>query len=269
MVVTDLDGTLLGSERQLSERDRRTLLELGRRGIARVVATGRSLFSARRVLAPDFPIDFIAHSSGAGISSWPDQRELRVHHMAAPLAAELIGELVARQLDFMLHRAIPDNHRFYAHRSGGTNLDFERRVQLYATYAEPLRLPFVSGAAMCQGLVIAPASSPGVYAALRDALSAFQVIRATSPLDGCSTWVEIFPPGVSKAQAASWLRHHQGLAHTSSVAVGNDYNDVDLLDWADLAYVTENAPAELRGRYAAVASNDKSGFSEAVSRALA
>ena len=56
-VFTDLDGTLLNSSQRLSDINRQTLTSLGRAGICRVVATGRSLYSARRVLDDAFPID--------------------------------------------------------------------------------------------------------------------------------------------------------------------------------------------------------------------
>jgi HAD superfamily hydrolase (TIGR01484 family) len=268
MVVTDLDGTLLGSDRQLSAADRDALVHLGRLGITRVVATGRSLFSARRVMDESFPIDFLAHTSGAGIVSWPAQRELRVRHMAAASAAELAAALIARQLDFMLHHAIPDNHRFYLHRTGRSNADFERRVRLYEAHAESLRLPWVSRAPMCQALVIEPAPSAHCFSMLREALPAFQVIRTTSPLDGSSTWIEIFPAGVGKGDAAAWLLERERRGTALSVAIGNDYNDLELLEWADRAFVVSNAPAELRERYTAVASNDAGGFSEAVRQVL-
>jgi hydroxymethylpyrimidine pyrophosphatase-like HAD family hydrolase len=183
-------------------------------------------------------------------------------------ATELARELSARGLDFMLHRAIPDNHRFYAHNSGRCNLDFERRRRLYAEYAEELRIPFTSEEPMCQAIVIDPPPGPGSLAELREALPEFQIIRTTSPFDGTSTWIEIFPIGVGKAIAASWLREQQGRRGSACVAVGNDYNDLDLLDWADLPFVVSNAPDELRCRYSTVASNDANGFTEAVRKAL-
>ena len=46
LVVTDLDGTLLGSNREAGKRNLHTLHNLGEQGILRVIATGRSLFSA-------------------------------------------------------------------------------------------------------------------------------------------------------------------------------------------------------------------------------
>jgi len=50
--------------------------------------------------------------------------------------------------------------------------------------------------------------------------------------------------------------------------VGNDFNDLDLLEWAQTRFVTANAPAELKKRFPAVASNNQGGVSEAIARWL-
>lgn len=267
-VVTDLDGTLLDSEQCVGGTDRRTLEDLGRRGITRIAATGRSLYSALAVLTPDVPIDFLVHSSGAGILSWPEQRAVRVVHMAPPAAIRLTRELVSRGLDFMLHRALPQNHHFYTQRVRADNHDFERRLQRYLAFASALPSALSEDEPMSHAVVIEPPPAPGRHRELLDALPEFQVIRATSPLDGKSTWIEIYPLGVNKAAASAWIHERQGGGAALSMAVGNDYNDVELLDWANLAFVVNGAPAELRARYATVPSNDEGGFTEAVRRAL-
>ena len=64
-VFTDLDGTLLGSDQKLSPANHDVLEELGQHGILRVVITGRSLFSCRRVLDRSFPIDHLGHLNGS------------------------------------------------------------------------------------------------------------------------------------------------------------------------------------------------------------
>ena len=89
-------------------------------------------------------------------------------------------------------------------------------------------------------------------------------VLTTSPLDHRSRWIEIFPPAASKSLAAEWLRTRHGVDHDEVVAVGNDYNDRDLLEWARHAYVVANAAPSLRARYAVVASNDDEGFAEAM-----
>jgi hydroxymethylpyrimidine pyrophosphatase-like HAD family hydrolase len=268
IVVSDLDGTLLDSNRRLSAADRRTLLALGERNVVRVVATGRSLFSALRVVGDDWPIDFLVHASGAGITHWPSRELVKVEHMQPAAALALALHLEGRGLDFMLHRAVPENHRCYLHRTARENHDFDRRVELYADYMQPFARPLAIAEPMCQAVVIDPAPGPGIYPELCRELSGLSVIRTTSPLDGTATWIEVFPGGVCKSAAARWLRETRARAGGLSLAVGNDYNDLDLLDWADLGCVVANAPAELGTRYRRVAANDASGFTEAVELAL-
>jgi hypothetical protein len=268
MLVSDLDGTLLSSERRVSAVNHATLEALGRAGIVRVVATGRSLFSASCVLSPDLPIDYLVHTSGAGIVSWPPREPLRALHMPAPLAASLARRLVELRVDFMLHRALPNNHHFLMHRCSSQNADFDRRVELFADFKAALRLDELGADTMCHAVIIEAPGTPSRHAELLRVLPEFTVIRATSPLDHSSRWFEVFPVGVGKGIAAAWLCGGTPGEGRLNVAIGNDYNDTALLEWADLPYVVANAPAELRERYPSVASNDADGFTEAVQHAL-
>lgn len=269
IVVTDLDGTLLDSRHELRSIDRATLEALGAAGVLRVVATGRTLFSARRVLGADVPIDYLVHTSGAGVTSWRDGRLLNALHMEAPLASALAARLIALQQDFMLHHALPDNHRFFLHRASPHNSDFERRVELFAEHCTELDGASLQASPMCHAVVIEPPDVPSRHAELVRLLPEFRIIRATSPLDHRSRWFEIFPPGVGKSRASAWLRDRGFAGPGRSLAVGNDYNDVDLLEWADFPFVVANAPAELLRRFPNVASNDAGGFTEAVQRGFA
>ncbi|MBW2583573.1 MAG: HAD hydrolase family protein [Deltaproteobacteria bacterium] len=53
------------------------------------------------------------------------------------------------------------------------------------------------------------------------------------------------------------------------VSVGNDYNDIDLLEWTPSSYVVNNAPSDLKNRFTCVASNNNGGVAEAARRWLA
>lgn len=264
MVVTDLDGTLLDGHSRLSERNRLTLDRLGRAGVVRVLATGRHLHSAHRVIDEDFPIDYLIFSSGAAIAAWPSGELLRAHHMAPHQARFAASVLMELGLDFMLHAPVPENHRFFYWRAGRGNPDFERRYQRYADYAREWPDPLPEDLQASQLLAIEPAGTPSRQQELERRLSELEVIRATSPLDHASRWLEIFPQGVGKAHAAEWLRSRVGAELGQVVAVGNDFNDEDLLAWAGSAFVTGNAPPELRSRHRTVASHGEDGFSEAI-----
>jgi hydroxymethylpyrimidine pyrophosphatase-like HAD family hydrolase len=268
MVVTDLDGTLLDAHARLGAANRRALERLGESGSLRVVATGRSLHSAESVLDADFPIDYLVFSSGAGILDWRSRELLAAHGMRAEDAEEVLGALLSRGLDFMVHHGIPDNHYFYYHQPSagvaGGNPDFDRRCARYREFARPLTGDGLSAIEVSQFLAIETPSSDSCYETLVTELTRLNVVLTTSPLDHRSRWIEIFPPAASKSRASEWLRHRHAVAHAEVLAVGNDYNDRDLLEWAENAYVVANAAPPLRARYRVVASNDAQGFAEAV-----
>lgn len=278
MVVTDLDGTLLDSSASLSTANRDTLHRLGEQGVLRVVATGRNLYSARLAMKPDMPVDYLVFASGAGTMAWPDGELSNVQHLHDEPAWNAAAHLLEVGLDFMLHKAVPDNHRFWYCRSAGGvqgSADFERRVQRYEAFCEPLPTNWSSGASptrpsgpFSQLLAVQPSDSaldPDVlHEDLRRALAPLNVIRATSPLDHQSAWFEVFAGSVSKAVGAQGLRRRYGLDERSVLAIGNDYNDEAMLSWATHSAVVGNAPESLRARYRTYNSNDADGFSQAV-----
>ena len=265
MVITDLDGTLLGTGGAVSATNLATLADLGRQHILRVIATGRSLYSARRVLDLAFPIDYLIFSSGAGIMDWHTQRLLAVHHMSEAEITAAVNLLIAHELDFMIHHPIPDNHYFAYRATGQANPDFVRRRQRYEAFASPLNLAASGFTQASQLLAIDPRhGAQSEYDLIKAQLPMLKVIRSTSPTDGISTWIEIFPPAVSKGLASAWLARKHAVAPAAALAVGNDYNDLDLLQWAGHRFVVGNAPADLKHTYCAVRSNDDDGFTEAV-----
>ena len=268
LVVTDLDGTLLDSASRLSGVNRWTLEALGRRGVVRAVATGRSLYSARLVMGEDFPVDYLAFSSGAGIVSWPHGRLLRSPAMDPALVSRLVGRLRGLALDFMVQHAAPDSHRFHFVRSSRRNVDFDHRIERYRRFARPLHGGVPVELRVSQFVVIEPPGTDSHRELLDREFEDVHVVRTTSPLDHASTWIELFPGGVSKAHASDWIRERHAIDAARTVAVGNDYNDLDMLEWATHACVVSNAPPSMRERFTMVAANDDDGFTEAVRRLL-
>jgi len=270
MVVTDLDGTLLGPDRTVSSRDLQTLTDLGRAGVCRVIATGRSRYSAASVLPDDLPVDYLIFSSGAGIVDRKTGQMLYARNLSAETADRVAGFLTARRLDFMIQSPIPDNHRFTYVRVGRSNPDFERRIILYRKFARPLDRDVSNVGEACQIIVIVPeATGPSIYHDIKRRLAGVKVIRTTSPLDGQSIWIEIFPDGVSKAHAAQWLCDRHAIHPSRTLGIGNDYNDLDLLEWAGHSRVMANAPPVMMDRFDVTDSNRNSGFTHAVTQHIA
>ncbi|MBA7639578.1 hypothetical protein ES703_47237 [subsurface metagenome] len=196
---------------------------------------------------------------------WPKQELLLKHSMAKEEVEEVFKLLLSRGLDFMVHDPIPDNHFFIYFQTEKVNPDFIKRCEIYqefATAGDPVN--FVAKAA-CQYVAIEPyLKSSSQYEEIKRELKGLMVIRTTSPLDGRSTWMEIFNRKVSKSQAGAWIAGILGVERQKILAVGNDYNDLDLLKWAGAGFVVQDSPPELLRLFPTV-SAEGSCFTEAVS----
>ena len=270
LFVCDFDGTLLRSDRSFSEADLDILSRLGKLGIIRVIATGRSMYSINTVPISDLPVDFIIFSSGAGIAQHPGGHLIRKISLDPDNVSRAIKILLAHDLDFMVHSPIPDNHAFSYFESTSDNSDFHRRIEVYRQFAKPLvEISADFGPATQLLAVLPPADNLPVLERLRMELPDFSIIQTTSPLDGQSTWIEIFPITVSKSLTAAWMSAEFGLDKDRALSIGNDYNDLDLLEWAGTSFVVENAADDLKDRFPVVASNNENGVAEAANRWLA
>jgi hydroxymethylpyrimidine pyrophosphatase-like HAD family hydrolase len=163
----------------------------------------------------------------------------------------------------MVHEPVPDNHRFVFHEGQPESTDFRRRCELYAPYCRAWAGDERFGEGASQFVVIMPPDLAR-FERLAQAAAGLSVVRTTSPLDGVSLWMELFAAGTNKSGAAAWLSGRLGIAARDTYAVGNDFNDLDLLAWAAQARVTANAPAELASRFGVVPSHDEGGFAYAV-----
>jgi hypothetical protein len=269
LFIMDFDGTLLRSDRTVASKDLDALRQLGEKGIIRAIATGRSLFSFNNVTIPDLPVDFVIFSMGAGVLQYNGRQIVRKASLEPLEVVRATEVLKTHRLDFMVHRTIPDNHMFAYYRSSHKNDDFDRRLGLYSQHAEILIETSNGFGPAAQLLAVVPSrNGTAVLETIRNDLIGFNVIQTTSPLDGESTWIEIFPTSVSKSQTTAWLADKLLIEKQQTVSVGNDYNDLDLLEWTDSSYVVDNAPAELKTRFTTVPSNNNGGVAEVAQRWL-
>lgn len=265
MVITDLDGTLFRSDHTFSDIDIKTLEDLKNKGVVRVLATGRSLFSIERSIKATLPVDFIIFSTGAGIARYPAPIDniLKSKSLSRNETKQIIDFLETLEVDYMVQKTIPRNHIFSYRYKSKNNTDFTTRLEFYKNHSSKLDLNNIN--ASSQILVIVPDRKGNTtLEIIKNQLPEFSVIKATSPFDGKTMWIEIFAKGTSKSSAVSWLSSQLSIDRKDTIAIGNDYNDEDLLLWAETGFVVNNAPADLKSRFQTVASNNNCGVTEAI-----
>ena len=270
LFITDFDGTLMCSDGTLAQRDLDALESLARCGIKTAVATGRSLYSFINSPGVDLPVDYIIFTTGAGVVTQSGHELLHQVNIPSEIVAHTLEFLRNSALDFMLHHPVPENHKYVYRRAYPGNLDFESRIKRYSEFGQPLEsIPRDGFGAASQFVAVVPHNkSHDALRELRSGLPGLSVIRATSPLDHKSTWIELLHPDVSKGKTAAWLASELNVDPIDTMAIGNDYNDMDLLEWAAHSFIVENAPADLKNRFQEVASNNDGGVAEAVGRWL-
>ena len=262
MVITDLDGTLLNNNREVSLNDMKSLYWLGDNEVIRVIATGRNFYSTTKVLKSNFPIDYLIFSSGAGIFDWKKQRLLYSQELPKSEVESIVRVLTENNVDFMIHEPVPNNHQFIYSKNNHNNPDFDRRINVYKEFATEYNSYSQCNSAS-QLLVVFP-NDIDLFNQLKNQFSNIKIIRTTSPLDGDSIWMEIFPKTVSKGQGIDWLCNRLNIKQTETISVGNDYNDIDMLEYTAEKYVVSNAPKDLKERFPVCNSNQNNGFTSAV-----
>ncbi|MBN2891347.1 MAG: HAD-IIB family hydrolase [Bacteroidales bacterium] len=265
IVFTDLDSTFLNSDAKISKKNMDTLFYLQKKGVVTVAATGRNIFSCNNVLSPDLPFDYLIFSTGIGMMDFKSKKIINSHHFEIQQSLYISSLLIQLGFNIFIHNTVPDNHFFYYQRSKH-NPDFESRFKIYENFGTELKsLEQIKNVSQFV-LVLNHGQEEFVRVTevIHNNTSNIKIIRATSPINHKNIWLEVYPENVSKGNSAIELCELLNIDIKDSIAIGNDYNDIELLEVAGKSFIVENAPEELKSKYEVVASNDNDGFSEAV-----
>jgi hydroxymethylpyrimidine pyrophosphatase-like HAD family hydrolase len=274
VVALDLDGTLLTSDKRVTERSREGLSAVAARGMNVVLATGRNLATAQTVAAT-LPCEatIIAHNGGL-IARAGDGRVFRSYPLAPQAAYALCRLLRERGCAPLVYAAHDGGYRLFYDHCGGNPA---RARYLEANGSVSLRVPDVLDAV--QGPsgervlhVVAIEARQRVLALLREARGVEGALLTTSGgVYGGEYW---FLEGVhvkaSKLRALTFLCRTWRCTLAHVMAIGDNWNDTELLRRVAYGVAMGNAPEEVRQAADAVtASNDEEGVAKALAYVFA
>lgn len=271
LVATDLDGTFLMNDKSVSNDNLKSLHALGERGILRVIATGRNLKKALDVIPEHIPFDYIVFSSGAGVYDRRNDKLLFYQNLSAEVAQALSDFLIANDLNFHLFKPVPQNYMCWYHRGSILCQEFENYFTYLQAHSEPLPISGPINSEACQFLVVFPNDLDRFMKLKNEIESKFEdvkVVRTSSPLESGYIWMEIFHQTVSKGNGVRFLCDSLQIDHKHTVGIGNDYNDLDLLEFTNHSYLVANGPDELKMRFLPAKSNEESAFASIVENYL-
>ncbi len=267
LVATDLDGTFLKNDKSISKENLDALHLLGDKGIHRVIATGRNLKKVREVIPDEIPFDYIVFSSGAGVYDRKNDKLIYHQNLNLQDVQQLSDFLIGLDLNFHLFKPVPENHQCWYHRGSVPCEEFENYFNFHRDHSEPLILGQPINSEACQFLVVFP-NNPERFHAFREEIEqrfkTVKVVRTSSPLETGYIWMEIFHQSVSKGNGVKFVCDSLNIDHEHTLGIGNDFNDLDLLEFTHYSYVVENGPEELKTKYLMTSSNEEHAFAQAV-----
>jgi Cof subfamily protein (haloacid dehalogenase superfamily) len=279
LVAIDMDGTLLPSTMQaISPRNASALRATQQAGITLAIATGRRMAYASPLvdhlgLRADTPL---ITSNGAVIKTLDGQTIDRCH-MEIDVARSLCGLL--RPYGALV---------FTFDKPGRGELAVENLDQVHGRVAlwvemnrkaieifDPLERAFDNGDEPIQGMVA------GTVSRIREAEEALKNSPWASRCESARTEypardisiLDLLPRNVSKGWALEQLANRLGIDRRATMAIGDNWNDVTMLEWAGQPILMGNAALELRTMakmrgWKQAPSNDRDGVAVALEAAL-
>ncbi|MBV9928801.1 MAG: HAD family phosphatase [Acidobacteria bacterium] len=278
LIALDLDGTLLDSRGRVPERNRAAIDEARARGVRLALVTGRRFRDARPLaleLGLDVPV--IAHNGA-----------LTKHaHSLETVAAVLMPVEAARAVvrvgrEHGADALVSDDHvgaglLVYDHvspdnRALAKYIDWSRRVVGEDAAAairqvesldeyldhDPLHVAFSGGCASMERL----------SDVMREELGGGVRLLLTLYPKMDFALLDVLHPEASKGAGLAAVAAEQGLTREEVLAVGDNFNDLEMLEWAGTGVLMGNADSSLHaaGRFHATSTNDEGGVADAIER---
>lgn len=247
-----MDGTLLPDfSSVVSGRNRRALLEAQQAGIVVAIATGRrQAFTAPLIddigLRADTPL---ITSNGAVTRSILGER-IDFSHLEPAIARRLCDVLRGvGMLVFTLDKAVPPDLIVEDMAvARGRLAKWVESNRLSIEEVQPIEDALGDDVDLIQGMAagtIAEMQEAERRLAECDFADRFECVRTAYPGNDLSI-LDLLPKGVSKSSALERLARRLGIAQEETMAIGDNWNDETMLDWAGTGVLMGNATDELR-----------------------
>ncbi|MCK4957010.1 MAG: HAD-IIB family hydrolase [Candidatus Cloacimonetes bacterium] len=258
-IYLDFDGTLTNKNGEVADQNLLALSKI--EGIwLRVIATGRTVNSFLTKVGAEFPIDYLIFSTGAGIMDWKTKEVIYASSFDTVETKEIVDLLLSLNVSFSIHHKIPHNHQFEYFQGKENIADFIRYIEINKSNATIYR----NGIGKSTQFLIITDNADFPLERFNSIKAFANIVKISSPIDHKTTWIEILPKNVSKSSGAMKLCELIRLEPKYKIAVGNDFNDIDLLDWADEGYIVSNASNEILKDYAILENTDFKGVSNLI-----
>jgi Cof subfamily protein (haloacid dehalogenase superfamily) len=271
LLAVDIDGTLLNSQFCISEPDLQAMRQVHASGIEVVLVTGRRHTFALPI-AEMLGFELTLISSNGAVTRSPSGETFHRDLLPVETGRELChamrefrgntvltfdteskGALVLERMDELttsIQRWLEQNMKF---------IEFIVPLEL-ALVSDPIQVMFCGSIERMQ-LALQNLESSSV----RDQVTILRTQYAHRDL----TIVDVLNRDCSKGHALERWAKFRGINRDQVMAIGDNFNDQEMLAFAGVPFIMGNACAELKAkRWAVTASNDEHGVAAAIAQAM-
>ncbi len=266
MIAFDLDGTLLTTDKRLTDETRRTLEQAAKRGILLVPATGRPLTGMPAEVLGIAGVRYAITANGARVVSAEDGKILREKLISVEKARKVLdiygeydtlreiyydgqGYMEARQMEQLDHYVPDPNMAKYMRNTRKCVPDLMEKFRQENRAMDKVQAVFA-----CAG------EKEQAFRRIRE----MKGVEATGAL---SYNIEVTAGGINKGEALLWLAGELGIDREEILAFGDGANDADMIRAAGIGAAMEVSVPEVRAAADILAgSNDEDGVARAIQR---
>lgn len=253
VIITDLDGTLLNSDKQISKRNRDVLLQLQAMGVKLIIASGRprpELDGRQELLELEKYDGLVLSYNGARVVQVNNQKVVYNHSIPIESARQVVQ--VTRQ--FPVSTVVAHNNYSYV-----SDITIDRSTEeAFVSNQEVIHEPFL------ENILDFEPSKLLVTGKHEDLYELSLVLKENfQNLDimfSDAAFLEIMEKEVSKGTTLQTLCHDFGWDINRVIAFGDNENDIDLLKTAGHGVAMSNAVPNVKAVADEVTlSNDEDG----------
>lgn len=259
MICLDIDGTLLNSKHKITQPVKNSIQKVAaEKNIPVILVSARmpkGIIFLQKELGIDFPI--ISYS-GALIL---DQKQNILHQEI--LSSNDVQSIYTSAKKLQAHLSIYKEDTWYIEKN-----DTWSKQESDITGIRPEIQPFDKLLTQWNNQKTGPnkllcMADPEIIQTLKNSLAAKSITSYCSK----PTYLEIVPNSASKTNAIKYLADIRSIATKEIMTIGDNYNDIDMLESAGLGIAMGNAPDAVKVHAAAItASNDNDGVAAAIEK---
>jgi Cof subfamily protein (haloacid dehalogenase superfamily) len=243
--ISDLDGTLLQGDAQLSSYARRTIAELLNQDFPFTIATARSVTSTKEILG-DLPLRLpVICANGGAIYHYDTLKPIKIEYLPSPILIDLLNVVVGKGSTAFVSAIVDEKERVYFDSlpNGGMQWYYEDRLE-----AKDKRMTSIESIADCQKMNITTITFMDHLHRIK-ALRKFFTKRYGSKIrlnffeNKYSLgwyWLSIHAPGSNKGHAIDLLLSAIGWESHHVTVFGDEWNDIPMFERADKAIAVRN-----------------------------